>query len=213
MCARVTESSQAGKQSQATTLFSCCICDKEIKMTHELTDPRVQRTRKLLKDALIALSAERGFEEVTVGDIVGRAQINRATFYRHYQDKYALVEGIFQEAIDQLRRDLKPPVEGSLNAALQEPPERLVRLFAHFAEHKRLYCTLLGGKGSSWFTAKMRSQMTEFLEQREQLFHQLQGRKSDTEEIGMPKLVGLTLVSNLLLSTMTWWLENGQEYS
>jgi AcrR family transcriptional regulator len=182
-------------------------------MTHDLNDPRVQRTRKLLRDALIALAAERGFEEVTVGDIVGRAQINRATFYRHYQDKYALVEEIFQEAIDQLRRDLKPPSEGSLNAALQDPPQRLVRLFEHFAEHKHLYRTLLGGKGSSWFTAKMRSQMTEFMEQREQLLHQLQGKKPDTAEIGIPKLVGLTLASNLLLSTIIWWLENGQEYS
>src|SRR5262245_44962079 len=182
-------------------------------MTHDLKDPRVQRTRKLLKDALIALAAERGFDEVTVGDIVRRAQINRATFYRHYQDKYALVEEIFQEAIDRMRRNLKPPSEESLNTAVQEPPERLVRLFEHFAEHKHLYSTLLGVKGSAWFTAKMRSQLTESLEQREQLFHQLHGKKPDTEEIGMPKLVGLALASNLLLSTVTWWLENGQEYS
>jgi AcrR family transcriptional regulator len=182
-------------------------------MTHDLTDPRVQRTRKLLKDALIALSAERGFDEVTVGDIVGRAQINRATFYRHYQDKYALVEEIFQEAIDRLRQDLKPPSEASLKAALQDPPQRLVRLFEHFAEHKHLYCTLLGGRGSSWFTVKMRKQMTEFMEQREQLFYQLHAIQPNTEEIDMPKLVGLTLASNLLLSTVTWWLENGQEYS
>src|SRR5262245_9344076 len=133
-------------------------------MTHDLTDPRVQRTRKLLKDALIELSAKSGFDAVTVGDIVTRAKINRATFYRHYQDKYALVEEVFQEAMDSMRRDLKPPSEESVSAALQNPPERLVKLFEHFAEHKQLYRALLGGNGSSWFTAKMSGQITEFLE-------------------------------------------------
>ena len=103
-------------------------------MTHDLTDPRVQRTRKLLKDALVELSAKRGFDAVTVGDIVERAKINRATFYRHYQDKYALVEEIFQEAIERLRHDLRPPSESALKEALQDPPERLVKLFEHFAE-------------------------------------------------------------------------------
>lgn len=182
-------------------------------MTHDLTDPRVQRTRKLLKDALIELSAKRGFDAVTVGDIVGRAKINRATFYRHYEDKYALVEEIFQEAIDRLRSDLKPPTERALSVALQDPPERLVKLFEHFADHKHLYGVLLGGNGSSWFIGKMRDQVTEFLEQREQLLNQAQAKKLGNEEIGIPRMVGLTLASNLLLSTITWWLENGKEYS
>jgi AcrR family transcriptional regulator len=182
-------------------------------MTHDLTDPRVQRTRKLLKDSLIELSAKHGFDAVTVGDIVGRAKINRATFYRHYKDKYALVEEIFQEAIDRMRRDLKPPSEEALNAALQDPPQRLVKLFEHFAEHKHLYRSLLGGNGSAWFTTRMRDQFTEFLEQREQILHQPRVKKHENEEIGMPRMVRLTLASNLLLSTITWWLESGKEYS
>src|SRR5262245_44661257 len=182
-------------------------------MTHDLTDPRVQRTRKLLKDALVELSAKRGFDAVTVGDIVERAKINRATFYRHYQDKYALVEEIFQEAIERLRHDLKPPSESALSVALQDPPERLVKLFEHFAEHNNLYRTLLGGNGSSWFAAKMRDHFTEFLEQREQLLSQHHANRPGIEEIGMPRMVGLALASNLLLSTITWWLETGKEYS
>jgi AcrR family transcriptional regulator len=182
-------------------------------MTHDPRDPRVERTRKLLKDALIELSSERGFDAVTVGDIVGHAKVNRATFYRHYQDKFALVEEIFQEAIDGLRRDLKPPSEEALSIALQEPPERLVKLFEHFAEHKHLYHALLGQNGSSWFTTKMRDQITVFLEQREQLLIQSHAKKLGNEEIDMPRMVGLALASNLLLSTVTWWLENGKEYT
>lgn len=181
-------------------------------MMHDPTDPRVQRTRKLLKDALIELAAKSGFDAVTVGDIVRRAKINRATFYRHYQDKYALVEEIFQEAMDQMRHDLKPPSESALSTALQDPPKRLVKLFEHFAEHKQLYRALLSGNGSSWFRTKMDSQIIDFLEQRDQLLNQPQEKKTSAAEIDIPKAVGLALASNLLPSTVTWWLENEKDH-
>src|SRR5574341_111212 len=171
-------------------LVWCCKCNKRAEMMHAPTDPRVQRTRKLLKDALVELSSERGFDAVTVAEIVRHAKVNRATFYRHYQDKYALVEEIFQEAIDRLRHDLKPPSAEALDLALQDPPERLVKLFEHFAEHKHLYRALLGGNGSSWFAARMREQFTEFLEQREQFLIQPHPKEQDKDESGMPKRVG-----------------------
>src|SRR5215472_13091968 len=62
-------------------------------------DLRVWRTRKLVQAAFIGLVEERGFAAITVRDIAQRAMINRATFYRHYQDKYDLVEQIFQEVV------------------------------------------------------------------------------------------------------------------
>ena len=57
------------------------------------TDPRVKRTRKLLQDALLALLAEKSFDAISVHDIAERSTINRATFYAHYVDKYALFSG------------------------------------------------------------------------------------------------------------------------
>lgn len=68
-----------------------------------LHDPRVKRTRQLLLDAFLWLLSDRGFEDVTVQDIAGRATVNRATFYAHYKDKYdlaeSLVRGHFQERL------------------------------------------------------------------------------------------------------------------
>lgn len=182
-------------------------------MSHERIDPRVERTRNLLKDALIELSAERGFNMVTVVDIAGRANVNRSTFYRHYEDKYALVEEIFQEAIERMGRDLNPPAKEALSIDLQAPPERLVRLFEHFAEHKQLYTALLGMNGSRWFEARMRDQISSMIDQREQLRDQIPAFERNTPEMGIPRTVTITLASNLLLSTITWWLEKGKEYT
>lgn len=53
-------------------------------------DPRTTRTRALLVDAFMALLYEKGFNAITVQDVAARATVNRATFYAHFDDKYAL---------------------------------------------------------------------------------------------------------------------------
>ena len=55
-------------------------------------DPRVKRTRLLLEQAFMDLIEEKGFQAVTVQDITEKAGVNRATFYAHFADKYALLD-------------------------------------------------------------------------------------------------------------------------
>jgi len=58
----------------------------------EKLDPRVKRTRSLILGAFEGLIAEKGFESISVQDVTGKAQINRATFYAHFSDKYGLLD-------------------------------------------------------------------------------------------------------------------------
>src|SRR5271168_869564 len=55
-------------------------------------DPRIQRTRTLLQQALGKLLETKDFEKISVQDIAEAATLNRATFYDHYPDKFALLE-------------------------------------------------------------------------------------------------------------------------
>ncbi len=182
-------------------------------MTHERIDPRVQRTHQLIQEAFIELAAERGFEAITIGDIVKRAGVNRATFYRHYQDKYDLLDQIFQQATSRFASDLGPPGEVVQSINSQDPPERWVKFFEHFAEHERLYRTLLGKKGSVWFAAKMRDYLINLLEEREQQRLQNPAFQGKTFQSKMPRKGAMTFMSNLLISTIAWWLESGKQYS
>src|ERR1700687_3588662 len=64
------------------------------KMLHqdcEKLDPRIRRTRQLLQDALRRLLVEKEFDKISVQDITEAATLNRATFYAHYPDKFALL--------------------------------------------------------------------------------------------------------------------------
>lgn len=61
-------------------------------------DPRVIRTRQLILDAFVEQLNLMDFNMITVGDITKAATINRATFYAHFQDKYALFEAFLLDA-------------------------------------------------------------------------------------------------------------------
>jgi AcrR family transcriptional regulator len=60
-------------------------------------DPRVRRTRKLLNQAFSELITEKGFQSITVQDIADRAEVNRATFYAHFEDKYDMLDSFTRE--------------------------------------------------------------------------------------------------------------------
>ena len=70
--------------------------------SEEALDPRVKRTRQLLRQALVSLMAEKAFEEISVQDLAERATVNRVTFYDHFDDKYALFDSLIGESFREL---------------------------------------------------------------------------------------------------------------
>jgi len=185
-------------------------------MSQHAPNLRVRRTQKLLREALIELIEERGFEAITVGELAARAMVSRAAFYRNYQDKYALVEQIFAEAM------------GELLAAVGERgqphfAETWVTFFEHIAEYERLYRALLGRKGSPWFAQKMRADLATLIAER--------GRQPHTPNIHMPEAHRAyahaqvahphtfadsfppDLVAAMFVEAITWWLEHGRPYT
>lgn len=71
-------------------------------------DPRIQRTRKLLTQAMGELLGEKSFQSITVSEITARATLNRVTFYAHFRDKYDLFEYFIRE---QVREQIQGPLE------------------------------------------------------------------------------------------------------
>lgn len=172
-------------------------------MSQQVKNLRLRRTQKLLREALIELIEERGFEELTVGEITGRAMVSRAAFYRNYQDKYDLVEQIFEEAMSALFSAV-----GEMGHV--HPPQIWVRFFEHIATYDRLYRALLGRKGSPWFVMKMRASMLDLLKAHGPIpegHGQPGGRLPFSDEM-VPDLV-----STMLVEAITWWLEQGRPYT
>lgn len=70
------------------------------------TDLRIIKTRKNIEQSFICLLSEKPFEKITVQNIIEHALINRSTFYKHYNDKYAVAEQICEKITKQLSSDL-----------------------------------------------------------------------------------------------------------
>lgn len=216
---------RSGDEKQASVLPECCIGNGEGKMTHDRTDLRVRRTQMNLREALIDLIEEKGFDAVTVGDIAERAMVNRATFYRHYPDKYALVTGIFEESIRQMMHEIPlpegpgatPPASGTVDDAARQLDAAVavwLALFEHLARHARLYQAMLGKRGSSWFTAQMRDSFAEAIRSRARILTTLglSVRAAD-EPNAAPLEFVIVCLANWFVGMLSWWMEQGMRYS
>lgn len=84
----------------------------------EVRDPRIRRTRKLLQEALGNLMQTKSFEEISVQDITEAATVNRATFYDHYTDKFALMEAMVAGGFHELLYERQLRYEAGCPAAL-----------------------------------------------------------------------------------------------
>src|SRR5438132_12615932 len=72
-----------------------------MSISEKSVDPRVKRTSQLLQKAFMELFLERGIASISIQDITERATVNRATFYAHFPDKYALLDSIIREQFQQ----------------------------------------------------------------------------------------------------------------
>ncbi|MFE3459031.1 TetR/AcrR family transcriptional regulator [Nocardiopsis aegyptia] len=140
-------------------------------------DPRVQRTRDRLRAALRSLAAEHELRSLTIAAVAREAGVNRATVYQHYGDLDALVADTMESAaahvarcadhcpLDRVRdRDASSGAGPSSADQVRDlPPEPLVDLFEHVAEHAVLYRRMLSEQGSARFAHMLRDRLTEVL--------------------------------------------------
>lgn len=111
--------------------------------TESRTTRRMRRTRASLVDALVSLVLEQGYPNVSVDDILLRADVSRGTFYAYFPNKEALLREVFTGLIDDLIQ----------RTAFTEGPWNQVRTsaieeaYAHAARHRDLYRACLS---ESW---------------------------------------------------------------
>jgi AcrR family transcriptional regulator len=162
-------------------------------------DRRVSRTHKALKEALTDLILERGYEGVTVQDVIDRADVTRSTFYAHFLDKDDLLMAVLADlempGLDP--RDWKPDDEAFGWTLV---------LFTHFGASKRLF-KAVGGSQTGSLARRETTQRLEGLV-RAELSRLHAARWLDP--------VRLEAVVRFLVGTfigfMDWWLREENEH-
>ncbi len=120
-------------------------------------DRRVQKTRKLLQDALIELVAEKSYESVTIREILDRANVGRSTFYAHFQDKDQLLHSILDrlnelfEQHEKLFLDAKNNFGNADIMNLTHELSHTLSLFKFIGQNHRFFKAMLGNRGYGIF--------------------------------------------------------------
>ncbi len=166
-------------------------------MEPEPTDRRVRRTHQLLIDALLALIVERGYEALSVQDILDRADVGRSTFYAHFRDK----DDLLHAAFGRLRSVLALPAVGAAPANLATLS---LSLFRHSDAHRALYQAMVGRPSGALLTRTLHTLLSEHVRAH------LAQRGSD---LPVPAEVAVAYYVSALIGLLTWWLDAPRGYS
>lgn len=130
-------------------------------MPPNIEDRRVQKTRKLLQDALIELVAEKGYETVTIQEILDSANVGRSTFYTHFQDKDQLLHSILDRLDELFEQHTRQILDTTKNVgkgknrdfALGTSPT--LSLFRFVGQNHRFFKAMLGNRGYGIFARRV----------------------------------------------------------
>jgi AcrR family transcriptional regulator len=174
-------------------------------MQEHKIDRRIQRTQQALRDALIALILEKGYDAITVQDILDRANMGRSTFYAHYRDKEELLlSGFttlfaeFQNEYHQMASPASDPTQAGKDLSLF--------FFRHAALHRGLFRAMIGEQGGKIIQEHTQKYLTQFI--REHIAGQLGERQKE-----VPVDILAHFIASSYLSLLTWWLDNDLPYT
>jgi AcrR family transcriptional regulator len=167
-------------------------------------DRRVRRTRRLLREALLELVAEKGYDRVTVQNVIDRADVSRATFYAHFRDKDALLVSGLDDLEEDLRDATAAVVEEGEGASARALGS-VQALLEHAAAHRSLYRGSVGGRAETLVTRHLRRRLTALARQHYQ-------EMADSRGWTLPVPLDLTAEYMIggFLSVMWWWLEQDE---
>lgn len=159
-------------------------------------DRRTRKTRKAINDAFWKLMQEKDFEDITIQDITDAADIHRATFYLHYQDKYDWLE----KTITGLLQNLIDKKANIIQAGTRSTKESFRASFQYFDENYQWYSTLLKNRGTLFFQTRFKELL-------------IQRFAKDTNVNTPERQFAVEFVSSAIVGCIEWWIENDRPLS
>jgi len=156
-------------------------------------DRRVARTQGALRDALVALILERGWDETSVQDVCDRANVGRSTFYAHFANKEKLLISGFGELRQALRAQARIPSEP------RAPDLGFARgLIEHAYENQRLFRAVIGKRSGLVVQRHFRQLLIELVED-----DLTAGGIS-----GSRREAAAHYIAGALFELLTWWVDS-----
>ncbi|PEJ56195.1 hypothetical protein CN692_18660 [Bacillus sp. AFS002410] len=178
-------------------------------MTQSLREMKVAKTKELIKETLLDLIEEKGFEAISVRDITLKAGLNRGTFYLHYRDKYDLMEKSQNEILEELQNRLMYMKPKELNEFYSNdmvyPP--ILNVFHYLKDNQRFIKVLISTKGDPAFPKKMKQYI------KEAIYEKIINMIEEEHMIDLPHEYTTAFISSAFFGLMEEWLDKDEPIS
>ncbi|WP_159887429.1 TetR/AcrR family transcriptional regulator [Paenibacillus puerhi] len=178
------------------------------RQTQPSLDRRIRRTQQLITEAFLSLCQEKDYEEIIIKDITEQANVNRSTFYAHYQDKDDLLSSLMNDMLSKLGSlPFLPQDQASAYVPDNEKPDPyFLHLFEHLAGNAVFYRVMLGRMPAPGFADRM----TEVI--RESFYRRISAIRND-QKLLIPLELLLDYTSHSTMGIITKWLAQQMIYS
>lgn len=168
-------------------------------MSNSKTDRRIVRTKEAILNAFQELFLEKEFERITINDIADRANVNRATIYLHYMDKYDIFDQCVEDILNKMFIScaFSKTTQEKITSK-DEAIAALTSLFDYIKDHHHFFSRILFDK-----TASFRNSLLKISKSTVQTQLNLQRLNKEIDS----ELVTQYLAS-ALVGTMEWWIRN-----
>lgn len=169
-------------------------------------DRRLKKTRAAVFAAFESLLSEKRYEEITVQDIIDRADISRSTFYAHFEAKDMLLRAMCQDLFEHIFEE-HPGAEGShdYSSTDQVTDDRIAHILYHLRDDRERYSRLFSGESADLF-------WTYFREGFSRLSAPDGGGRSSCGH-DVPSDLYLSCYCGAFIETVKWWFQNGLSVS
>lgn len=179
-------------------------------MSNQLkVDLRVQRTKKLIRNAFVELLEEKELNKITINAITTKAEINRVTFYLHYKDINDLIDSMLNELIAELEKVLLDKLDREYKTG--DELTSLILLLEHIAENSRIYKVLLVTKNIPYFTPRLMDILSALIINNTE-------KKSikdpeDFLKMNIPSDIAAWYGTSAMIGTISMWVGNDMPYT
>lgn len=164
-------------------------------------DRRIQKTQKLLREALVSLMHEKPYDAIAVTEILDRANVGRSTFYTHFHDKDDLLANGIHDMIRAVR---SAPRSTSANG-----PESTIwfslAIFERHEQHRRTGEAGMGARGRAIMHEHLRRLLAEVIA--EDVRKGYRRRRKADERISSDLLA--EYIASTFVLVLNWWVETG----
>lgn len=160
-------------------------------------DRRQKKTRNAIFEAFIQLLGEGDYAKLTVGQIIDRADVGRATFYAHFETKEFLLKELCRELFDHVFED-----HGSDLFHCDAPDSVFLHLFQHIGRNDSNILRLLRCRNNELFLSYFKENLARVLQNRLPLFEHRRDRR-------LPEDFWVDHICATFTQTLRWWVEKG----